>query len=76
LNEVLAGKGVYAATVCIGVLIRKGDPVGDPARIADIYFSMYTSRNGAEQIIYAGNDLNVLHDRDMAQRGVAWERPQ
>jgi NAD(P)-dependent dehydrogenase (short-subunit alcohol dehydrogenase family) len=76
LNEVLANKGVYAATVCIGVLIRKGDPVGDPARIADVYFNMYNSRGRAEQVIYAGNDLNVLHDRDMAQRGVAWERPQ
>src|SRR5277367_2283726 len=76
LNEVLAPKGVYAATVCIGVLIRRGDPLGDPARIADVYFNMYISRERAEQIIYAGNDLNLLHDRDMAQRGVAWERPQ
>src|SRR5271156_1981538 len=76
LNEVLSKKGIYAATVCIGVLIRRGDPFGDPARIADVYFNMYKSRDRAEQIIYAGNDLNVLHDRDMAQRGVDWERPQ
>jgi NAD(P)-dependent dehydrogenase (short-subunit alcohol dehydrogenase family) len=76
LNEVLAKKGVYAATVCIAVLIRKDDPAGDPARIADVYFNMYSTRNRAEQVIYAGNDLNVLHDQDMGQRGVAWERPQ
>jgi hypothetical protein len=41
-----------------------------------VYFNMYNNRDRAEQVIYAGNDLNALHDRDMAQRGVAWERPQ
>jgi NAD(P)-dependent dehydrogenase (short-subunit alcohol dehydrogenase family) len=76
LNEVLANKGIYAATVCIAVLIRKDDPVGDPARIADVYFNMYNTRDRAEQVIYAGNDLNVLHDQDMGQRGVTWERPR
>jgi NAD(P)-dependent dehydrogenase (short-subunit alcohol dehydrogenase family) len=76
LNEVLAKKGIYAATVCIGVLIRKGDPFGDPAHIAGVYFNMFKTRNRAEQVIYAGNDLNVLHDEDMAQRGVTWERPK
>jgi NAD(P)-dependent dehydrogenase (short-subunit alcohol dehydrogenase family) len=76
LNDVLKTKGIYAATVCIGVLIRKGAPFGDPARIADVYFDMYNTRSRAEEIIYAGNDLNALHDQDMAQRGVTWERPQ
>lgn len=76
LNEVLANKGIYAATVCIAVLIRKDDPVGDPARIADVYFNMYNTRDRAEQVIYAGKDLNVLHDQDMGQRGVTWERPR
>jgi NAD(P)-dependent dehydrogenase (short-subunit alcohol dehydrogenase family) len=76
LNEVLAKKGIYAATVCIGVLIRKGDPFGDPARLAGVYFDMYNTRDRAEQVVYADNDLNVLHDQDMAQRGVAWKRPQ
>lgn len=28
LNEVLADKGIYAGTVCLGVLIRKDDPLG------------------------------------------------
>jgi|SRR5277367_937410 len=76
LHEVLAKKGVYAATVCIAVLIRKGDPIADPARIADVYYAMYSSRDRAEQVIYADNDLNALHDRDMAQRGIRWERPE
>lgn len=76
LHEVLSTKGVYAATVCIGVLLRKGDPIGDPGRIAGIYFDMHNTRDRAEQIIYAGNDLNAQHDRDMAERGVAWERPR
>src|SRR5271155_794941 len=75
LNEVLSTKGIYAATVCIGVLIRKGDPLGDPARIADVYYDMYNTRNRAEQIIYAGNDLNAEHDRDMQERRVDWRRP-
>lgn len=76
LNEVLAEKGIHAATVCIGVLIRKDDPLGDPARLANIYFDMHTKRDRAEQVITAGNDLNILHDQDMAERGVNWERPK
>lgn len=76
LNEVLGKEGIYAATVCIGVLIRKGDPLGDPEKIADRYFAMYCERTEAEQVITAGNDLNELHDKDMSERGVDWVRPQ
>ena len=75
LNEVLTEKGIYAATVCIGVLIRKGDPLGDPSSIANRYYDMYLKRTEAELVITAGNDLNELHDEDMAERGVDWERP-
>lgn len=75
LNEVLAEKGVYAGTVCIAVLIRKGDPVGDPDRIADLYFDMYEKRDRAEVIVQSGVDPNLLHDRDMEERGVDWTRP-
>src|SRR5271167_2683889 len=75
LNEVLSKKGIYAATVCIGVLIRKDDPLGDPARLANLYFTMYTEKTRAEQVVYAGNDLNAEHDRDMQERRVDWRRP-
>ena len=75
LNEVLSKKGIYAATVCIGVLIRKDDPLGDPARLANLYFEMYTEKTSAEQVVYAGNDLNAEHDRDMQERRVDWRRP-
>lgn len=75
LNAVLKEKGIYAGTVCIGVLIRKDDPLGDPDRLADTYFDMYSKRDRAEIFIEAGGDLNQLHDRDMQERGVEWRRP-
>jgi len=75
LHQVLSEKGVYAATVCIGVLIRPGDPLGDPDRLADRYFEMYTHGTEAELVVTEGNDLNELHDKDMAERGVDWQRP-
>jgi len=75
LNEVLARKGVYAGTVCISVLIRKDDPVGDPDRIADVYFDMYAKRDRPEVVIKTHEDPNLLHDRDMHEREIDWSRP-
>lgn len=76
LHEVLQAAGVYVATVCIGVLIRKGDPVGDPAVLADHYFRLHKERAVAEEMIFDSADLNALHDRDMAERGLEWRRPE
>lgn len=75
LNDVLLKKGIFAGTVCISVLIRPGDADGDPDRIADIYFDMYKKRDRAEVIVASGVDPNLLHDRDMEERGIEWRRP-
>lgn len=75
LNEVLANEGVYAATVCISVLIRPGDPIGDPAALADRYYRLHLERTTAEEIVADSIDPNLLHDRDMAERGIEWTRP-
>jgi len=76
LNEVLASRGIHVATVCISVLIRPGDPVGDPDRLADRYYRLHRQRDAAEEIVVSEIDPNQLHDRDMAERGIDWQRPE
>lgn len=76
LNEELSGRGVFVGTMCISVLIRPGDADGDPDLLADRYFQMHSSHQPAELIVTSGVDPNQLHDRDMEERGVDWQRPE
>ncbi|MHC8380549.1 SDR family NAD(P)-dependent oxidoreductase [Pseudomonas sp. LB3P14] len=76
LNEVLSGEGIYVGTVCISVLIRPGDAIGDPAALADRFYRLHQQRDVAEEIVVSSVDPNALHDKDMAERGIDWQRPE
>ena len=59
LHEALAGRGVYAGHVAIGVWIAgtpgapDGAPLREPDQIARLYWDLHTSRQPAEHIITA-----------------------
>ncbi|UXY22826.1 SDR family NAD(P)-dependent oxidoreductase [Streptomyces cynarae] len=57
LNKELAGTGVYAAHVAIGVWIGGGGPEGAPTataeQIAPLYWELYESRDRAEAVFTA-----------------------
>ena len=74
LSELSIDADVYVATICMGVLIRNSDSFADPERLS--IYSIYIQRSRAEHIITAGNGIKALHDKDMAERGVMWERPR
>lgn len=76
LHEVLRGRNIHVATVCMGVLIRPGDPLGDPGALAGRYYRLHRHRDVAEEIVSSDIDPNDLHDRDMAERGRDWRRPE
>jgi len=51
LNVALRDKGVFAASVCLGVQIQKGDQFGDPDQLADKYYALYRDRDRSELFI-------------------------
>jgi NAD(P)-dependent dehydrogenase (short-subunit alcohol dehydrogenase family) len=51
LHAAVADKGIYVATVCIGVQIKKGDDLGDPDLLAEKYFALYRDRDQPELFI-------------------------
>ncbi|WP_404478555.1 SDR family NAD(P)-dependent oxidoreductase [Novosphingobium sp. BL-52-GroH] len=66
LHAALAGTGVYAASVCIALGIRKGDPEGDPDLLATRYLALHKAREQAELQILARSQLEDL--REFADR--------
>lgn len=52
LNDELAAEGIYAGTVSINAHIVEGTD-GDPAKIAEVYFDMYTRRDRVETVFSA-----------------------
>jgi NAD(P)-dependent dehydrogenase (short-subunit alcohol dehydrogenase family) len=70
LNQALAGTGVYAGTVCIAVLIRKGDPLGDPDTIAQHYYNLYQLRDRPEVILAGEGDAMQVHLDSLLERGI------
>ncbi len=57
LNSELANTGVYVAAVAIGVFIKEGDPVGDPSKLADLFYGLYEKRDRADVTVDGGQDL-------------------
>jgi NAD(P)-dependent dehydrogenase (short-subunit alcohol dehydrogenase family) len=51
LHAAVADKGIYVATVCIGVPIKTDDALGDPGLLAEKYFALYRDRDQAELFI-------------------------
>ena len=70
LSQALEGTGIYVGTVCIAIVIRKGDTPGDPDRIAEIYHDLYARRDRVEVIIGAEGEARVAHRDDLLARGI------
>ena len=71
LNQALAGTGVYAGTICIGILIQSGHAQGDPDKIAETYVGLYDKRDRSEAVLVddRGDPMKVHYD-DLVARGV------
>jgi NAD(P)-dependent dehydrogenase (short-subunit alcohol dehydrogenase family) len=71
LNQALVGTGVYAGTICIGILIQPGHQQGDPDRIAETYYDLYERRDRIEAILLddRGDPMKVHYD-DLVARGI------
>jgi NAD(P)-dependent dehydrogenase (short-subunit alcohol dehydrogenase family) len=70
LNQALSGCGIYAGTVCIAIVIRKGDAQGDPDKIAQIYQDLYEQRDRTEVILAGDGDAQKAHLDDLLARGI------
>ena len=51
LHEVLADRGIYVGTLCIGTRITKGDPQNDPDLIAARIYEMCEQRDRVEETL-------------------------
>jgi NAD(P)-dependent dehydrogenase (short-subunit alcohol dehydrogenase family) len=51
LNVAVRDHGIFVATVCLGVQIKKGDPYGDPDTLAETYLALYRDRDRPEVFI-------------------------
>jgi NAD(P)-dependent dehydrogenase (short-subunit alcohol dehydrogenase family) len=69
LSQALVGTGIYVGTVCIAVVIRKGDQLGDPDAIAQTYLDLYQHQDKTEVILAAG-DPQKVHLDDLLARGI------
>jgi NAD(P)-dependent dehydrogenase (short-subunit alcohol dehydrogenase family) len=71
LSQALSGTGIYVGTVCIAIVIRKGDPEADPDRIAQVYLDLYTQRDRTEVVLAGGSDNpQKAHLEDLLARGI------
>jgi len=71
LSQALTGSGVYVGTVCIAIVIRRGDPRADPDTIAATYHELYTKRDRTEVILAPeSGDAQDEHLRDLLARGI------
>jgi NAD(P)-dependent dehydrogenase (short-subunit alcohol dehydrogenase family) len=71
LAQALAGTGVYVGTVCIAIVIRKGDPRGDPDTIAATYHELYTKRDRTEVVLAPeSGSAQDEHLQDLLARGI------
>jgi NAD(P)-dependent dehydrogenase (short-subunit alcohol dehydrogenase family) len=70
LNQALSGSGVFAGTVCIAIVIRKGDPQADPDNIAEHYWDLYERRDRAEVILAGRGDAQQVHLDSLLERGI------
>jgi NAD(P)-dependent dehydrogenase (short-subunit alcohol dehydrogenase family) len=72
LNQALSGTGVFAGTVCIAIVIRKGDEQADPDTIAQTYLDLYERRDRTEVILAppGGEDALKVHREDLIARGI------
>jgi len=70
LNEELQGKGVYAAVICLSLLIEEGDEYGDPNKLAEVYWDMHIKRELAEFNITTPLDPHRHHMEDMKKYGI------
>lgn len=70
LSQALAGTGVYVGTVCIAIVMRKGDPRSDPDRVAETYYELYAQRDRVEVILGAEGEAQTAHRDDLLARGI------
>jgi NAD(P)-dependent dehydrogenase (short-subunit alcohol dehydrogenase family) len=71
LSQALSGTGIYVGTVCIAIVIRKGDREGDPDTIAQTFFDLYQRRDRTEVILAGGSDNpQKAHLDDLLARGI------
>jgi NAD(P)-dependent dehydrogenase (short-subunit alcohol dehydrogenase family) len=70
LNQALSGTGIYAGTVCIAIVIRKGHPQGDPDAIAQTYYDLYEKRDRTEVILAGKSGAQKAHLDDLLARGI------
>src|SRR5271170_3413091 len=70
LHQALSGTGIYAGTVCIAIVIRKGYPQGDPDTIAQTYYDLYEKRDRTEVILAGKGDAQKVHLDDLLARGI------
>lgn len=70
LSQALHGTGIYVGTVCIAIVIRRGDPRSDPDRIASTYYELYSQRNRVEVILGEEAEAKIAHRDDLIARGI------
>jgi NAD(P)-dependent dehydrogenase (short-subunit alcohol dehydrogenase family) len=70
LSQALNGTGVYVGTICIAIVIRKGDARSDPDRIAESYYDLYEKRDRVELILGGAEEAQTAHRDDLLGRGI------
>jgi short-subunit dehydrogenase len=70
LHDELKGKGVYAATVILSLLIAEGDKYGDPDVVAGHYWDAHVRRDQPEVNVVTPLDPHQHHVEDMKKYGV------
>ena len=51
LGAAVRDRGIFVSTICIGVKIQKGDALGDPDTLADLYYALYRDRDRTDILI-------------------------
>lgn len=70
LNQELEGSGVFAAVICLSLLVEKGDKYGDPDVLAAQYWDLHLKRDKALLNITTPVDPLQHHLDDMKKYGI------
>jgi short-subunit dehydrogenase len=69
LNQTLKPKGVFAGTVCLSLLVKPGDPHGDPNVLGGQFWRLFSERTSPENNVRTAMDPHEHHVEDMKRFG-------
>lgn len=69
LHETLRPSGVHAGSVCLSLLVEKGDPHGDPDVLAEHFWTAHRDADRAETQVRTDVDVHQHHREDMVRFG-------